>query len=179
MIMKISVFEPVLFNYPLIRSNHAGNPLKLTSQIHSCANTSPDPSKLWNAKKTPSRTPFQTQRYIQSSYNHYEVLTWSSKQVCAAPETRRGTRAKVAVQISQRMVTTPRSKVAAAIGGGGALQNENLVFILSHLILTKRLVIPQQTHKKNNNQERTPTKLRNLELSIWLNLGAWGTWVLK
>lgn len=146
---EISVFEPVLFNYPLIRLNHAGYPRKLTSQIHSCADTSPDTSKLWNAKKSPSRTPFQTQRYIQS-YNHYEVLTWSSKQVCAAPETRRGTRAKVAVQISQRMVTTPRSKVAAAIGGGGALQNENLIFILSLLILTKRPLIPQQAHKKNN-----------------------------
>ena len=35
------------------------------------------------------------------------------------------------VQISHRIVTTPRSKDAAAIGGAGALQNKDVSFTLS------------------------------------------------
>lgn len=49
------------------------------------------------------------------------ICTWSSKQVCALPETRSDTWEELQVVISQRMVTIPRGTDAASRGGGEAL----------------------------------------------------------
>jgi hypothetical protein len=49
------------------------------------------------------------------------IRTWSSKHVCALPETRSDTWEELQVVISQRMVTIPRGKDAASRGGGEAL----------------------------------------------------------
>ena len=60
-----------------------------------------------------------------------EIGTWSSKQVCALPETRSDTWEELQVLISQRIVTIPRGKDAASRGGGEALPdrtNNKLVF---------------------------------------------------
>jgi hypothetical protein len=66
------------------------------------------------------------------------IYTWSSKQVCALPETRSDTWEELQVLISQRIVTIPRGRDAASRGGGEALSDrreQQISFLLTKTIM--------------------------------------------